>query len=138
MTHVRPAHLRLIGVSVGFAMITTLGLAGPAHAEDLPSDTVTAIEQAIDDANQVPAAENDAVTLPADGDDTASLASDTGTLKFDVPATGDVEDTTDAGVLFDGADDDTSIAVESTDLGVRALIHLDSEEAPERFEFPAD
>ncbi len=117
-------------------MIAALGLNGPAHAEERPSDTISAIEQAVQDAGQAPAAENAAVSLPTDGEDSATLAGENGTLEFDVPATGDITETSNTGVLLDGSGDDTSIAVESTDHGVRALIHIDSEDAPEHFEFP--
>lgn len=135
MKLLKPAHLRTVAVGVGFAIVATFGLAGPAQADERPSGTAIAIEKAVEDANQAPAAENDAVSLPANGDDSATLVSEEGAIEFDLPATGDVEEATDAGVLLVGTGDDTRIAVESTDHGVRALIHLDSEAAPERFEF---
>lgn len=136
MNILRSGRSRTVAFGVGFAMVATFGLGGSAFADERVSDSVTAIEKAVEDAGQEPADFNAAVSLPTDHDASAALVSEYGTLGFDVPTTGDVEQRTSTGVVLKGADKDTSIAVESTTHGVRALVHIESEDAPERFKFP--
>lgn len=75
--------------------------------------------------------------LPDSGDAPATSSGPEGSLTMAVPAEGtDVAVQSDNTALFDGTADDTTLAVQSTSDGLRALVHIDSADAPERFEFP--
>jgi hypothetical protein len=75
--------------------------------------------------------------LPDSGSQAASATTATGTLTMDIPAHGpDLARAGDDVAVFDGTAPDTEVAVEDTPQGLRALVHIDSPEAPERFDFP--
>jgi hypothetical protein len=102
---------------------------------------VTEILVDIDDAlADHPAAPVDGVLsadLPDSGSQPAAATTATGTLTMDVPAMGtDLTRATDDVAVFEGTAPNTVVAVQDTDQGLRALLHIDSPDAPERFDFP--
>lgn len=123
---------------ISFAVSILLILFGlhPANADEIHPDTVLAVENALAVMGQDSATENPDVTLPTDHDRTARLETAQGDLAFQVPSNGSVEDSTSSGIILEGKDNTTSVAVESTEFGLRALIHIESRKSPERFEFP--
>jgi hypothetical protein len=76
------------------------------------------------------------VDIPDRGAEPVETEAAAGRLTMDLPASGrDLASDGDT-ALFDGSGRDNAIAVESTTNGVRALVYIDSDEAPERFVFP--
>lgn len=76
------------------------------------------------------------VSVPSRANTAAKLQTPTGTLEMGIPATGN-GDATDEGVVFDTASSAATIVVQSTEEGgLRALINIDSADAPERYAFP--
>jgi len=77
------------------------------------------------------------VDLPDSGTEAAATSTPTGVLTLDLPARGgDLSNGDDDARLFDGTGVDTAVAVQSLESGVRALVHIDSANAPERYDFP--
>jgi hypothetical protein len=75
--------------------------------------------------------------LPASANDAAAVTTPAGTLTMEVPAEGrDLNRHDNSTAVFEGTGEDTAIAVQATEAGVRALVHIESADAPERFEFP--
>jgi hypothetical protein len=76
------------------------------------------------------------VEVPRWASQPAEVTTDVGTLTLEVPGIGrDQAPMDDTMAVFDGAGADTVVAVQGTD-GLRALVHIDSAQAPERFDFP--
>lgn len=107
--------------------------ASPVYAEEVPQSVVEAFEAALDEVDAPEAVLNDEVELPQDADEPAVLDLGGPMLEMSIPATEAAVRADDSTVLF--ADDDSSIAVQSVEEGMRALVYLDSPEAPERYEF---
>lgn len=116
-------------------LAASLSFAAPAAADD---DRVVAADvvEAVNAEATVPAAPNPATDVPSSGEDEASLAMGFGkTISFDFPAAGDGT-TVGLTTVFEGTAADTKIALQPTAVGLRALVHIESAAAPERFEFP--
>lgn len=78
-----------------------------------------------------------AADLPETGADSAEATTAVGTLTMDIPAAGtDLAPASEATALFDGTAPATTVAVQNTTEGLRALVHIDSLASPERFDFP--
>ena len=138
-----------VAVAVVFALLFQ---AGGARAELSPgADSLSgvAVPEVMDDIAQALSEEGSAPTvsefgtgpidteLPDSGEVPAATSSSAGTLTMELPAEGeDVAAQSSSTALFDGTGDDTAIAVQSTTEGLRALVLIDSQESPERFDFP--
>lgn len=129
-------------VSLIAAIALTITTA-PAHAVtlqpelDLTDQQAVIVEEmsdAIEEVGAEPAVDNVDVKLPYSAEHAASLLTQQGTLQLTVPGAGEGRPL-ESGILFDGAATDTSVVVDSPASGLRALVHIDSSEAPERFEF---
>jgi hypothetical protein len=80
--------------------------------------------------------DQDRAALLVDRVGDAEVTTDMGTLTLEVPGIGrDQAPMDDTMAVFDGAAADTVVEVQGTD-GLRALVYIDSAEAPERFDFP--
>jgi len=121
----------VVSVVVLSALVWGMQLA-PAHAEDT-TPVPEAVESARADAGAPQAVSNDDVELPEDADEPAVLSVGESALEMSIPSSGEAEAVDDSTAVF--SDGDASIAVQSTAEGMRALIHIDSADAPERYEF---
>lgn len=75
-------------------------------------------------------------SLPSTGSQVAEIAGPVGHLAMRVPATGrDQAPRVKAVAILEGAQTDTTLVVQSAADGLRALVHIDSANAPERFAF---
>lgn len=105
-----------------------------------PDTVLSAIEEAVEDqgiSTNAPPSDATSVDLPETGSQDAEAVGDTGTLTMGIPADGaDLSDGDAHTSLFEGDSPEASIAVQSTEDGMRALIHIASASAPERYEFP--
>jgi hypothetical protein len=138
-TSMRSLNLTLAVLTAWALALQTTG----AYAADVPDPqpSVTEVLVDIDDAlADHPAARVDGVLsaeLPDSGSQPAAATTATGTLTMDVPATGtDLTRASDDVAVFDGTAPDTVVAVRDTAQGLRALVRIDSPDAPERFDFP--
>lgn len=99
----------------------------------MANQTADAVESA---GQPAPATTASGVDLNVNPDAAGTLETKNGTLTLEVPATGDASRTI-GGVVFDSSAECTSAVVQTTERGgLRALIHIDSPDAPERFAFP--
>lgn len=105
----------------------------PASAQQPQDDLLGVIASALDEADAPLAAQNENVELPRTSEDSAVLGVRGRTLEMSIPATGEVETQDGSTVVFAGRKSD--VAVQSTSDGMRAVIHIDSPRAPERYEF---
>ena len=136
----RPLNLTLAAITASAVLLQTTG----ASAIDLPdpqepsvADVLVDLDNAL--AEHPAAVDTEAVStdLPDSGSQPAAASTSVGTLTMDVPATGaDLTPGGDALAVFEGTAPDTIVAVEDTPQGPRALVHIDSPAAPERFDFP--
>lgn len=75
-------------------------------------------------------------TLPGAGSGAVKATARGRTITMGMPANGpDMVPRQDAIAFFKGTGEDTSVAIQPTDEGMRALVHIDSADAPERFDF---
>lgn len=135
---------RPLTLVVSFTAAVALTLtAAPTHATTTQPDpdlsdqqtvVVEEVTEAIDELGLEEAVDNVDVDLPYSAEHAASLLTQQGTLELTVPGVGEGQPL-ESGVLFDGAATDTSVVVDSLASGLRALVHIDSPDAPERFEF---
>ena len=118
------------------AMTAACVVPASALAADSSTEVVDQLDQAVAVEQAAPAAANAAVELPSTGADNAALSLPGGEmLTMRVPADGDASGTADTAV-FEGTAASTTLAVQSTAMGLRALISIDSPAAPERYTFP--
>ena len=125
--------LRLLSVFVAVALIA-LGWSPSATADDVASAPSEAIAQALDrsDAPQ-PTADND-VAIPSSAEDDAVVETAAGEVTMSIPAVGEAE-VDGPTALYEGAEEGISVALQPAAGGLRALVHIDSAQAPERYEF---
>ncbi len=118
------------------AMTAACVVPASALAADSSTEVVDQLDQAVTVEQAAPAASNAAVELPSTGADNAALSLPGGEmLTMGVPADGNASGTADTAV-FEGTAARTTLAVQSTATGLRALISIDSPAAPERYTFP--
>lgn len=121
--------------------------AGVATASDVrveaPANVLANMEEALIEVGATPTtvtAEDGSgvdVQLPGAASQAAVATTPAGVLTMEVPAQGrDLAQGDDSITLLDGSATDTAVAVQRTESGLRALVHIDSIEAPERFQFP--
>ena len=133
-----------IAASAAMAVLTQTASAyadDPADPSASPATAVVLsdIADALAVQPDAPVATDPAVAaeLPETGTDPAEATTAAGTLTMDVPVSGaDLAPSSATTALFEGTAPDTAVAVQDTTEGLRALVHIDSPEAPERFEFP--
>ena len=128
----------LYSVLACFMAVTLCISAGSAAAEESSSDAASSLLETFDEAvaeeNAPDSALNADLEVPGDSNSPVSLDAGDDDIEMSLPAQGEatvVEDTT----MFDGVGDDSSVALQSTAGGFRALVHIESPEAPERFDF---
>ncbi|WP_229053400.1 hypothetical protein [Aeromicrobium sp. Leaf350] len=73
--------------------------------------------------------------VPEQGDSDISIAGDDGVGTLGIPASGHGVAAGDGTTLFDGTAPHSGIAVQTTETGVRAVIDVQSPDAPESFDF---
>jgi hypothetical protein len=132
--------LALAALSASALGLQTTG-AYAAEPPDPQPPSVTEILVDIDDALAVhpagPVVGALSAELPDSGSQPAAATTATGTLTMDVPAMGtDLTRASDDVAVFEGTAPDTVVAVQDTAQGLRALVRIDSPDAPERFDFP--
>jgi len=145
----RRIHL-LIAATTAVAFLSQV--AGTAYADGIGADPDTSSTSEVMgdlaaalDQEGVPAVTEEVssavadVELPTAAGEPAEFDSPAGELTMDVPASGadlapDAESGADT-ALFEGDAADTTVAVQDTGAGLRALVHIDSPDAPERFDF---
>lgn len=122
-------------ISAVLGLLMTSVMVGPAFADDAAS-VVDQNAEAMAIEGAAPAAPNSDVTLPASGTGLAALElPGGGALTLDLPAKGSA-DKEGLTTVFNGTATDTQVAVQPTAEGLRALITIESPNAPERFPFP--
>ncbi len=137
MTHRRS---RTLASATLFVLIATL--TSPAEAEepaDTSSETVEAVDDSLDAVGAEKPIDNPEVAMPDVAEAGVVIGSDySSAIVLDVPAVGagDVIGEGDtATTVYDGTAPGTQIAVQDTRGGVRALVHIENGDAPERFDF---
>ena len=117
--------------------VSLMGLRAPAEADE--ADAATQASEQIADvaalAGEPLTAENTGVDVPSEGDADISIAGDTGTGTMSIPASGEGATAADGTTVFDGTATDSAIAVQTTASGVRAVIDIQSADAPESYDF---
>lgn len=126
----------LMTLTAAVVVVLATLTASPASALDSPSDTLDEeVELALENVESELSAENDDVHLPVTATEPAVLETEVGSLEIEFPAsaTGEALDDEYSQVFVE--DDGTSVVIQSTETGLRALIHIPDESAPERYEF---
>lgn len=132
---------RILGVPLAVALV--MAISAPAGAEtlvdgsgDVP-EVVQEISQAVDVVGAEAPVANSGLMIPEDSADPTTAETDTGTFELSVPSS-QKGSATPTGVLYPGEAEHTWVLVEPLRYGVRALVHIDSPESPERFAFDVD
>lgn len=86
-------------------------------------------------ASEPGAAPNADVDIPAVGSADIVVGGDIGDGTLGIPATGRGAVGDDGTTVFDGSSRDSAIAVQTTETGVRAVVDIQSEDAPESYDF---
>jgi len=120
------------------AVTTTFLYSSPALAAESGEGSLAVLADAVESAGQPASEANSTVDLPRSGRDSLELVAGSKPIGLAFPAKGPALERSEHAVLFDGNHTDTQIAVETTPLGARALVMIDSEAAPERYAFPLD
>lgn len=107
-----------------------------ALASDSAAEAVTAIDAAVAAESSAPEAElvqDGGAVAPEVGSDPVSLGDG---LQLGIPASGDAQ-TINGTTVFDAeTTNGGQVAVQQASGGIRALVKIDSENAPERYDFP--
>ena len=125
--------LRYLSVFVVVALIT-LGWSPAATADDGAAAPSDAIAQALEMANAPDPVFDDDVEIPESADDDAAMETDVGRVTMGIPAVGEAE-VDGPTAIYEGTVEDITVALQPAAGGLRALVHIDSAEAPERFDF---
>lgn len=122
------------GWVLGLVASGALALSPPAlAAESEVVDTVQEIQAAIAaEPGAPPAIDDAALDVPEEGGDALSLG---GGATLGLPATGDGQTVGNTTVFDATGTDQAQIAVQDVGIGTRALVNIDSADAPERYEF---
>ena len=122
-----------LSVFVVVALIT-LGWSPAATADDGTAAPSDAIAQALEKANAPDPVFDDDVEIPESADADAAVETAVGRVTMSIPAVGEAE-VDGPTALYEGTHEDTTVALQPAAGGLRALVHIDSAEAPERFDF---
>lgn len=124
-----------LSISALASLLVWLAAPSPASAETVEGDPMGGVDQALAHVAAPEPEPNSEVSLPEDADEPASLEGDSGSLEMSIPLSGkaDVSASDQTSQVF--IDDDVAVALQSTEDGLRALINIDSEDAPERYHF---
>jgi hypothetical protein len=129
---------------LGITIAATLGGASGAQASQALSapvalqsgHTAAAINEAVAAQGTSPVASNSDVSIPSTGSGIVTLdGAGAGDVEIDLPARG-VADEVAKTTVFDATDPGAQIAVQPTADGVRALVVINSAQAPQRYPFP--
>ncbi len=97
--------------------------------------SATEVEQLQEIADNAPATASTDVQLPSNGDGRVVVDSGESRVTLGVPGEG-TADQVGGTTVFEGDKTATDVAVQATTGGARALVNIESEAAPERFNFP--
>lgn len=126
---IRVGIVAVIGAGMTMATLTA---PASANGQDVQDD----LALAIDSVGATAAVSNSDVELPDDGDDAAVFETDGKELTMTADsASGAAVDSADGSQTFKSSTPDTSLTLQSTSEGLRALVHIDSPAAPERYLF---
>lgn len=126
--------IHIMSVLLAGALLTAAAEA-PVLAEPRPPDDRTArVTEAVQQVGAAPAAPNRDVAIPVSASRGVTLRTPTADLEMSLPAGGRarVDGLT---AVYDGSARGTSVAVQPMRHGLRALVHIDTPSAPQRFEF---
>ncbi len=121
----------ILGSLTASSAFASSGASGTGLADDLTRrDLKEAVQKSGNESN----APNILVSMPDLADQEAELITKAGPLKLGIPATGKARRAANSS-LYSGLSSETTLGLESTQSGLRALIRIDGRGAPERFDF---
>lgn len=116
------------------AVLLAAGFQGPAVADDLAPPPSSLIDSALDDVDAPAAQANEALEIPKNAANTVDYTDAELSLGLDIPASGRPA-TDELRTTFEGDGQDNSISVEPLANGMRALINIQSPDAPTSYDF---
>ena len=115
-------------------ILLATGFQGGAVADELTPTPSSLIDAALDDVNAPDAQANEALDVPKNAEDTVDYNDAKLSFGLDIPASGRPA-TDELRTTFAGDGQDNSISLEPLDNGMRALITIDSPDAPTSYAF---
>jgi hypothetical protein len=142
-TQPRGQLVRGVGGVLATALIVSGGLLrapAPASADagDATAAVADRVRQVAARASEPLAAHNADVDIPSRGTSDVSVSGEASEAKLRIPATGRGATADDGTVVFDGTGRDSAVAVQAIDGGLRAVIEIQSKDAPETYDFHLD